>query len=283
MFIHQIALVCQSKKIKMAELTKASAALQKQATKDLSPIWEVKATVDVFENIKDIPLGYWPVIIMDQIDDPDAAGYHDDKNHQPYALVEYSRSWTLTCSHEICEMLVDPYGNRMKSGLSPNGKERVHYLVEVCDPCEDSKYAYFINGFLVSDFYTPEYFDGGSSSDTTRYSFTGALKQPRQVLKNGYLSWYSPKDKQWHQQTYFGSKPVTRVLKEMENMSGSLRSRVDRLTNFIDLKKGIKNQTLLSKQHSLTKISESAGSEMQDHWEQEIALVMKPKSLRRNN
>jgi hypothetical protein len=279
MFIHQIALVCQSKKIKMSELTKASAALQKQATKDLSPIWGVKATVDVFENIKDIPLGYWPVIIMDKIDDPDAAGYHDDKNHQPYALVEYSASWALTCSHEICEMLVDPYGNKMKSSLSPDGKERVHYLVEVCDPSEDSKYGYFINGFLVSDFYTPEYFDGAGSS-TTKYSFTGAIKKPRQVLKNGYLSWYSPKDKKWHQQTFFGSKPVTHVLTGMENMEGSLRSRVDRLTRFNDLQKGIKNKTLLARQKSFSKISDTAGSDMQDHWEQEIALLMKPKSLR---
>ena len=281
MFTHQIALVCQSKKIKLSELTKGSAALQKQASKDLSPIWGMQATVDVFQDLKDIPLGYWPVIIMDQIDDPDAAGYHDDKNHQPYALVEYSHSWTLTCSHEICEMLVDPYGNKMRSGLSPNGKERVHYLVEVCDPCEDSAYAYFINGFLVSDFYTPEYFDSGTNANT-RYSFKGSVTQPRQVLKNGYLSWYSPKDKQWHQATYFGNKVVTRVLKDMENMEGSLRSRVDRLTKFSDLQKGIKNKTLLEQQKSLSKISESAGIEMQDHWEQQIALLMKPKSLRKN-
>lgn len=279
MFIHQIALVCQSKKIKMSELTKASAALQKQATKDLSPVWGVKATVDVFENIKDIPLGYWPVIIMDQIDDPDAAGYHDDKNHQPYALVEYSKSWTLTCSHEICEMLVDPYGNKMKSGLSPDGKEKVHYLVEVCDPCEDSRFAYFVNGFLVSDFYTPDYFDPAGNV-SGGYSFTGSITKPRQVLRNGYLSWYSPKDRQWHQQTFFGAKPVTRVLKEMETMQGSLRSRVDRLTRVLELQKGIKNKAQLDKQKSLKLISENAQSEMKDHWEQEIALLMKPKSLR---
>ena len=278
MFIHQIALVCQSKKIKLSELTKGSAALQKQATKDLSPIWGVQATVDVFQDLKDIPLGYWPVIIMDKIDDPNAAGYHDDKNHQPYALVEYSDSWALTCSHEICEMLVDPYGNKMKSGLSPNGKERVHYLVEVCDPCEDSSCAYFINGFLVSDFYTPEYFNSAGHS-STKYSFKGSLTKPRQILKNGYLSWYSPKDKQWHQATYFGSKPVTRVLKDMEKMEGSLRSRVDRLTNFVDLRKGISNKPLLKQQQSLSRISSDSGVEMKDHWEQEIALLTKPKSL----
>jgi hypothetical protein len=279
MFIQQIALVCQSKNISMSELTKASAALQKQATKDLSPIWGVKATVDVFENIADIPLGYWPVIIMDQLDDPNAAGYHTDKNHQPYALVEYSKSWSLTCSHEICEMLVDPYGNKMKSGLSPDGKQRVHYLVEVCDPCEDSSYGYFINGLLVSDFYTPDYFDSAGSGNT-KYSFTGAIGEPRQVLKNGYLSWYSAKDKQWYQETFFGSSPVTRPLKGMEDLEGSLRSRVDHLTRFNELRKGIKNKKLLSKQLNLSTISADAGKDMQEHWEQEIALLLKPRSLR---
>ncbi|MEO8768481.1 MAG: hypothetical protein ABI402_00285 [Ferruginibacter sp.] len=279
MFIHQIALVNQSKKIKFSELTRASAALQKQATKDLAPIWGVQATVDVFHDLKDIPLGYWPVIVMDDIGEPDAAGYHDDKNHQPYALVAYSDSWTLTCSHEICEMLVDPYGNKMRSGLSPNGKERVHYLVEVADPCEDSSCAYMINGFLVSDFYTPDYFDSAANAGT-RYSFKGSLTKPRQILKNGYLSWYSPKDKKWHQATYFGSKISTRILTGMENMTGSLRSRVDRLTRFSDLTKGIKNKGLLNMQKASSKISTDAGSEMQDHWEQEIGLLMKPKSLR---
>jgi len=66
MFIHQIALVSQTKKIKTSDLTKVGAALQKQAIKDVAPIWEVKASVDVFDNIQDVPIGYWPVMVMDQ-------------------------------------------------------------------------------------------------------------------------------------------------------------------------------------------------------------------------
>ena len=100
------------------------------------------------------------------------------------------------------------------------------------------------------------------------------------MLKNGYLSWYSPKDKLWHQATYFGSQVTTRVLKEMETMDGSLRSRVDRLTHFSDLQKGISNKPLLKKQESNSKITKSAGIEMKEHWEQTIGMLMKPKSLR---
>jgi hypothetical protein len=280
MFIHQIALVSQSKKIKTSDLTKVGAALQKQAIKDIAPIWEVKATVDVFDNIQDVPIGYWPVIVMDEIDDPSAEGYHDDKHHQPFAVVAYSHSWSLTVSHEVCEMLVDPYGNRMVRGLSPNGKERVHYLVEVCDPCEDSKCAYYINGVLVSDFYTPDYFDPAVSPGK-HYSFKGSLTKPRQILKNGYLSWYSPKDHKWHQASFFGTKIHTGVLTGMEAMEGSLRSRVDRLTNFAELRRGVKNKEVNKRTTELMSISQSASNEMGDHWTQELALLSKPKSVQR--
>jgi len=65
-------ILSQTKKIKTSDLTKVGAALQKQAIKDVAPIWEVKASVDVFDNIQDVPIGYWPVMVMDQIDDPSA-------------------------------------------------------------------------------------------------------------------------------------------------------------------------------------------------------------------
>src|SRR5690242_8447746 len=137
MLTHQIALVSKTRSIKTSELTKVAAALQKQATRDLSPIWGIQATVDAFELLKDVPPGYWPVIVKDNIHDDSAAGYHTDKYRQPFALVKYEDGWPLTCSHEMCEMLVDPFGNRMvTSGSIKSGQGRVNYLVEVCDPCE---------------------------------------------------------------------------------------------------------------------------------------------------
>jgi hypothetical protein len=54
------------------------------------------------------------VIIVDDV--RGAAGYHQDSYGQPYALVEYSASWSLTASHEVVEMLVDPWGRRVVAG-----------------------------------------------------------------------------------------------------------------------------------------------------------------------
>src|ERR1700681_4300216 len=152
----QLALVSESQQIPDSDVLKVSAALQKQATRDLAPIWDVSATVDTFKTLEDVPQGYWPMLVMDDIGTPGAAGVHEDKNGQPFALITASSdldTWALTASHEALEMLVDPFGNRLVEGDSPKGDQgRVNFLVEVCDPCEASNFAYSANGILVSDF-----------------------------------------------------------------------------------------------------------------------------------
>src|ERR1043165_10249994 len=84
----QVALVSQTDQISVSALTRVAAALQKQVTRDVTPIWDVQATVDAFANMSDVPVGYWPITISDQ-DLGDAAGIHEDKEGQPFALVQY--------------------------------------------------------------------------------------------------------------------------------------------------------------------------------------------------
>ena len=106
MLARQTALVSENMTITFSELGRVSAALQRQAVRDLGPIWEVQATVDAFEKLEDVPLGYWPIIVMDEINTPGAAGVHEDKDGQPFALVQARPGWSLTASHECLEMLV---------------------------------------------------------------------------------------------------------------------------------------------------------------------------------
>lgn len=228
MLVQHVALVSEDSKIKMSELMAVAAALEKQATRDFAPLWNVPATVTAFESLDDLPLDYWPIIIKDDIGDPSAAGYHEDKNGEPFALVQYADGWPLTTSHELLEMLADPFGRRMVAGPSPKaGQGRVKFLVEVCDPCEDDKFAYTINGIKVSDFYTPHYFD--PTDGASRYSYTGAITKPRQVLRGGYLSWYHPPTKTWWQRTWFGTKASDDKL-DLKIVNGNVRAAVDRHT-----------------------------------------------------
>ena len=139
MLPHQVALVSDTPVINFSNVSRMSAALQKQATRDLAPVWGVSATVDAFERLEDVPIGYWPIIILDDIQAPGAAGYHTDDNGQPFALVQASTGWPLTASHECLEMLVDPFGNRTVAGGPPPQAtgaaaqlERVTYLAPEC-------------------------------------------------------------------------------------------------------------------------------------------------------
>src|SRR4029077_16711512 len=122
--------------VNASELARVSAALQKQITRDLTPIWGIAATVDAFPNIEDVPMGYWPLVLTYR-DLRGAAGIHIDASGQPYALVEMSPSWSLTASHVCLEMLSDPFGNRMFAGMSPRSDQgQVEFLAGICDPCE---------------------------------------------------------------------------------------------------------------------------------------------------
>jgi len=228
MLARHVALVAEGSRITMRELSAVAAALQKQATRDLGPLWKVQATVTAFETLNDLPLDYWPVVIMDDIKDPQAAGYHEDKNGQPFALVQYDTGWTLTASHETLEMLIDPFGRRLVAGGSPvKGQGRVRFLVEVCDPSEAAEYAYRINGVTVSDFYTPHYFEPHKATGV-RYSFTESITQPKQVLRGGYLSWHDSETRSWWQRSWFGTKPVDQEIKDLKVSNGNLREALDR-------------------------------------------------------
>jgi len=202
-----VALTTNGTDVSSSQLTKVAAALTKQVMNDFGPTWNVTATIDSFVALEDVPIDYWPVIVQPNVQG--AAGYHEDENGQPFAVVEYTDDWSLTASHECLEMLADPFGRRLKAGNVPDQAVavgikpgRVQFLVEVCDPSEDGKYSYQVNGIAVSDFYTPKYFDPVKAAGV-RYSFTGAIEAPRSVLPGGYLSWRDPISKHWMQLRMF--------------------------------------------------------------------------------
>jgi hypothetical protein len=272
--IRHVALVSETSRITAAKLAIASAAIQKQILRDFGPLWNISATVDAFPTLEDVPIGYWPVLIQDDIHTEGAAGIHEDKDGQPLALVQYSNSWTLTASHEVLEMLADPFGNRLMAGDSVKpGQGRVEYLVEVCDPSEDSAFSYRSNGVIVSDFYTPNFFDPVTVAGT-RYSFTGAIKKPRQVLKGGYLSWHDPVKDEWWQQTFFGAKPAFRSLGKI-TAAKSLREEIDRRTPVpgLELKGLPANNKLLAAAVEVSDGIEEGTNAKATSWRDQIAAI----------
>jgi len=271
MFRH-VGLVSEVDLVSPRWLTRVAAALQKQVVRDFGPIWDVQASVSAFASLDDVPLGYWPLIVVQDV--KDAAGYHTDQNGQPLAFIEYGRSWSLTASHECLEMLADPFGNRVIAGQSPmQGQGRVEFLVEVSDPSEDQANAYRVNNVLVSDFYTPHFFDPVTAGGV-QYSFTGAITEPRQVLPGGYLSWHDPVSDHWFQQTYFGASSSFRDLGVFQKDGRSIREIIDALTpqtkRLSDLSS---SDGVLSEAVQAMTLSEPGSTSRADQWRRQIAAL----------
>jgi hypothetical protein len=224
-----------------------AAALNVQVTRDLPQYWNVNATVSYLPGKHAVPQGVWPVQLVKTLP-PDEGGFHTTKtNHQPYAKVIVtpdSNEWTIDASHETVEMLVDPAGNRLQTSTSiqivggkiEDGTGTFEYLVEACDPCEADDCSYMIDGVSVSDFLTPHFYDPQLIAGT-RYSFTGAIKAPRQILPGGYISWVDPETNELQQLLYVDphAPPTIRNLGSASGLS--LREFVERETHGLVRKK----------------------------------------------
>jgi hypothetical protein len=269
-----LALVSEVEGHDPSDVAGVAAALQRQAARDFAPVWDVRATVDAFPALDDVPIGYWPMIIRDDIGFEGAAGIHLDKDGQPFALITFGDSWSLTASHEMLEMLGDPFGNRLVPGRSPKrGQGRVEFLVEVCDPSEAAEFGYTVNDYLVSDFYTPRFFDP-VRNQATRYSFTGAITRPRTILRGGYISWHDPVSDHWWQQIWFGQRKEYRDLGVFEASVQSLRAEIDKRTPHPQLTKGLKkSDSTLKAAVAVGKETKKSASSKAASWRQQIAAI----------
>jgi len=216
MLAMRVALIDKTQKHEypLEELSRVAAALTLQLQRDVRPIWHLNASVLALAKPDAIPPGVWPVFITDKLP-PGEGGVHLTKHNQPYALIVKGNTWTLDASHEIVEMVVDPQASRLHASsairVANGGFEdapgKFEYLVEACDPCEDQNFSYLVDDVMVSDFLTPQFYDPVASS-AVRYSFTGAIKRPREILPNGYLSWLNPRTGELQQARFFGKAEI---------------------------------------------------------------------------
>lgn len=228
-----IALVDETGMIDEMELARAAGALNEQVVHHFGPIWHVRATVGAYPKA---PPSTWSVRIQRDIPGSGALGYHTDELNQPKAYVQLARDWTITVSHEILEMLADPWGNRPHGGRLPSGVEErfkefglksalshVSYLLEVADPPE--RYTYDIGGIEVSDFILPAWYRS-TEKVATAYSFAGGCKRPREVAAGGYVSFHVDGD--WWQVFNDGRRLTTGHLGRFDRQTfGSLRAFSD--------------------------------------------------------
>ena len=162
-------------------------ALQRQVSLDFKAYWEVDCELTFLPREEPLTEGWWQISVTDNPDQAGALGYHELSSRgtplgKVFAALDLQSggSWTVTLSHELLEMLADPWINWCAQGS--DGKI---YALEVCDAVEADKLGYKIDEVLVSDFITPSWFE---PTRADRVDFKRRISRPLQLASGGYIS-----------------------------------------------------------------------------------------------
>jgi hypothetical protein len=171
-------------------------ALQTQVSEHLAPVWGIDATVVFVPTGTSPPGGLWWLSILDNTDQAGTLGYHDLTNEglplgKVFAGTDLVNgySWTVTASHELLEMLVDPDINLTAFVPDTSGAGKL-YAYEICDQCEADQYGYPINGVTVSDFVFPSWFESFRAPGSCQFDATQQITKPFELAAGGYISVY---------------------------------------------------------------------------------------------
>jgi hypothetical protein len=170
-----------------AEIADAVPVYQRALDEDFAPVWpEARGSKLI---VGEAPKDAWSIRIVDDTGCFFCSGYHDVEEGVPYAVVS-ALDWQITFSHELWELLVNPYTER--SAIVKGKRVKRKYALETADPVEGDQFAYERQSAAgaavhISDFVTPSWFRRGSRGP---WDFARKAKRPLQILEGGYQLWF---------------------------------------------------------------------------------------------
>ncbi|HEV7217411.1 MAG: hypothetical protein ACHP8A_07770 [Terriglobales bacterium] len=180
-----------------AQVQSVIPSLQKQVTRDFNSYWDLDCSLAFLQRNQPLTAGWWQIVITDNPDQAGALGYHELTNTgaplgKVFAAldIDSGSSWSVTLSHELLEMLGDPWINWCAE--SPDGKL---FALEVCDAVEADELGYEIDGVMLSDFITPSWFE---PTEADRVDFMKRISKQLELAPGGYISVLDP-GKGWTQ------------------------------------------------------------------------------------
>ncbi len=172
-------------------------AAQRFVDEYLGPVWGVGAHLRVRRKTRP---GCWALLFVDTERRAADDGWHDlTRDGQPLAKVflrvlrkeltnderadphAFRDAVTLTATHEIAEMLVDPAATLcvQRAGYGV-------YSLEVADPVEEDGFE--IDGFKMTDFVYPAWYEPFHRPGSTVFDYCGKCRRPFHILRTGYAS-----------------------------------------------------------------------------------------------
>jgi hypothetical protein len=187
-----VAVLNASAELTDEEVRSAVAAVQVQVQRDFAPVWRVDAQLTFVGHGQTPSPGSCWMVILDNSDFGGALGYHDlTPEGLPLGKVFAATDklndvpWTATLSHEVLELLVDPYMSYVAAAA--NGSGYVLYPYEICDACQSRAFGYTINEQRVSDFLYPAWFGSTPNAGVPlRYDHVDCIRRPFGLLPGGY-------------------------------------------------------------------------------------------------
>jgi hypothetical protein len=159
-------------------------AMQEYVNRCVVPVWGTPARL---VTSKTFLKGAWAMMFLDDADAQDALAYHDlTPDGFPLSKVfvrtirDAGESLSVSASHELVEMLVDPGINLYSTGPD----DKAVYAYESADPVE--ALSFDVNGVQMSDFVYPSYFEVFRKAGSTKFDYMGKVKRPFQILSGGY-------------------------------------------------------------------------------------------------
>ena len=201
MSLPSIAVVNFSTQLNDQQVQEAIRAVNRQVVEDFVPIWGAGRICKIHEPVFDPAdidsLANDPVFadsiiyIVDEGLIQGALGFHDlNARDIPFGFVFVldPQNWTVTLSHEVLELILDPTVNIFVPGPDPrNANNTVLHTYEVCDAVERT--AYQIDDIAVSNFLTPSYFTIGDAVGT-RNDFLGVDVASFGVTQGSHIAFF---------------------------------------------------------------------------------------------
>jgi hypothetical protein len=194
-----ISIINQSTVVADTDIKPHLIDFQNAVTYDFAPYWNELVWLRFVGSGPPYP-GSWWIAILDNSDQAGALGYHDlSADNLPLAKVfaksdkDFGLNWQVTFTHELFEMLADSFIVYSAQNMT-DGKI---YALEVADPCEDDSQAYQRGSSMISDFITPDWFEGNLSG-AGRFDFQHLLSTPYSILKGGYMQYWDCASTSWH-------------------------------------------------------------------------------------
>jgi hypothetical protein len=200
------------------------ATMQSYVDQHVAPIWGTPAKLfksTGFQKNK------WAMVFLDNADQPGALAYHDlTPDGLPLSKVFVKTTIqngdlvSISASHELVEMLVDPAINMMTTGPDP----KIIYAYESADPVE--ALSFNVNGIPMSDFVYPSYFEVFHKPNSAKFDHLGKVTRPFQILAGGYQITF--KNGKWGQVLGSASKKKRFAQEDRRGHRSEIRKRKKR-------------------------------------------------------